>query len=72
MLNMYTKNVYDNDEFVKPILQAIIHMIRSWNTMYGYRDSVLVCKMHDIFKHYGISGPFHQAMQVFIMNRLAS
>ena len=62
-------------QFVKPIFQTITHLIRSWNTIHGFRDSVLGCKMHDcmirkIFEHYGISIPSHQAMQEFRMNRL--
>ena len=34
-------------QFVKPILQTITHLIRSWNTIHGFGDSVLVCKMCD-------------------------
>ena len=34
-------------QFVKPILQTITHLIRSWNATHGFRDSVLVCKIHD-------------------------
>ena len=47
MCNIYTKYVYDDDEFVKPILQTITHLMGSWNTVHSFRDSVLVCKMHD-------------------------
>ena len=62
-------------QFVKPILQTITHRIRSSNTIDGFRDSVLVCKMHDCmirknFKHYGISIPSHQATQAFTTSGL--
>ena len=62
-------------QFIKPTLQTIMQLIRSWNTIHSFRDSVLVCKMHGcmirkIFKRYGISIPTYQAMQVFAMNRL--
>ena len=41
------KNAIFAFQFAKPILQSITHLIRSWNTIHGFRDSVLVYKMHD-------------------------
>ena len=62
-------------QFVKPILQTITHLIRSWNTIHSFRDSILVfrinyCMIRNIFEHYGISIPSHQAMLKFTINRL--
>ena len=34
-------------QFVKPILQTVTHLIQSWNTIHGFRDLLLVCKMHE-------------------------
>ena len=47
--------------------------MQSWNMIHAFRDSVLVCKMHDCIwyaKISSISIPSHQAMQAITMNRL--
>ena len=56
------KNAIFVFQFVKPISQTIHHTpntIMEYDT--GFRDSVLVCKMHDCMIR-KISIPFHQEM----------
>ena len=63
------KNASFAFQFVKPILQTITHLLKSWHTIHGFRVSVLVRKMIRK-KISSISIPSNQAMQAITMNRL--